>query len=74
MKDITITSSSKQRLTFSEQEFECVGHWEEDGLIFTYTRRKGDTSVTECYVSKVLQLPRPYSSTLAILKIWCVLS
>jgi len=34
---------------FADREYECLGQWEENNLLFTYTRRK-DLQSLECFV------------------------
>ena len=33
----------------SDREYQCLGQWEEDGLLYTYTRRK-DVMGFECFI------------------------
>ena len=35
---------------FSDREYQCLGQWEEDGLLYTYTKRRDVPDVYECFV------------------------
>ncbi len=36
----------------SEREYQCLGQWEEDGLLYAYTRRRDLGEAFECFVGK----------------------
>ena len=33
-----------------DREYQCFGQWEEDGLLYTYTKRRDVPNVYECFV------------------------
>ena len=35
---------------FKDREYQCFGQWEEDGLLYTYTKRRDLQDVYECFV------------------------
>jgi hypothetical protein len=37
---------------YEEREYECLGQWEEDGVIYTYTERR-DMEGHECFVGAI---------------------
>ena len=34
----------------SDREYQCFGQWEEDGLLYTFTKRRDIPNVYECFV------------------------
>lgn len=34
----------------SDREYQCFGQWEEDGLLYTFTKRRDLPNVYECFV------------------------
>ena len=40
----------KNILLFLDRTYQCFGQWEEDGLLYTYTRRRDLPNVYECFV------------------------
>ena len=38
---------------FSERTYLCLGQWEEDGVMYTYTMRN-DTATNECFVGLIV--------------------
>lgn len=38
---------------FSEREYRCLGSWDENGVLFTYTQRR-DMEGFQCFVSKFI--------------------
>jgi hypothetical protein len=36
-----------------EREYRCLGQWEEDGLMYTYTHRR-DVGTYECFVGSII--------------------
>lgn len=40
----------KNVLLLSDRTYQCFGQWEEDGLLYTYTRRRDVPNVYECFV------------------------
>lgn len=46
--------SSDIRSVFQiEREYQCLGQWEENGLVYTYTKRQ-DVGTYECFVGGIL--------------------
>jgi hypothetical protein len=37
----------------TEREYRCLGQWEEDGLMYTYTQRR-DVGTYECFVGFII--------------------
>jgi hypothetical protein len=37
----------------TEREYRCLGQWEEDGLMYTYTQRR-DVGTYECFVGSII--------------------
>jgi hypothetical protein len=37
----------------TEREYRCLGQWEEDGLMYTYTHRR-DVGTYECFVGSII--------------------
>lgn len=37
----------------TEREYRCLGQWEENGLVYTYTKRQ-DVGTYECFVGGIL--------------------
>ena len=35
---------------FLDRTYQCFGQWEEDGLLYTYTRRRDLPNIYECFV------------------------
>jgi hypothetical protein len=48
----TIFNCFNRSEVYEEREYECLGQWEEDGLIYTYTERR-DMEGHECFVGAV---------------------
>lgn len=44
---------TKQHFLFVEREYRCLGQWEENGLVYTYTKRH-DVGTYECFVGGIL--------------------
>ena len=40
----------KNILQLLDRTYQCFGQWEEDGLLYTYTRRRDVPNVYECFV------------------------
>ena len=45
----TIFNCFNRSEVFEEREYQCLGQWEEDGVIYTYTERR-DMDGYECFV------------------------
>lgn len=50
----TVTDCADRSHVYQDREYECLGQWEEDNLLYTYTRRK-DIPGYECFVAHVGQ-------------------
>lgn len=40
-------------INVTEREYRCLGQWEEDGLMYTYTQRR-DVGTYECFVGSII--------------------
>ena len=47
---ITIYHNKRFGSTISDREYQCFGQWEEDGLLYTFTKRRDLPNVYECFV------------------------
>ena len=50
----TIFNCFNRTEVFEEREYQCLGQWEEDGVIYTYTERR-DMQGHECFVGVTTQ-------------------
>ena len=48
----TIFNCFNRTEVYEEREYECLGQWEEDGVIYTYTERR-DMEGHECFVGAI---------------------
>ncbi|XP_049781506.1 uncharacterized protein LOC126183504 [Schistocerca cancellata] len=46
-------SDCTQSEIYEEREYRCLGQWEEDGLMYTYTQRR-DVEAYECFVGSIV--------------------
>eukprot|EP00095_Tigriopus_kingsejongensis_P012515 maker-scaffold455_size166772-snap-gene-0.31 protein:Tk12515 transcript:maker-scaffold455_size166772-snap-gene-0.31-mRNA-1 annotation:"hypothetical protein L798_09419" len=48
----SVSSCDTQHQILEDREYQCLGQWEEDGLLFTYTKRR-DVPGYECFIGSV---------------------
>ncbi|GFG31845.1 hypothetical protein Cfor_02655 [Coptotermes formosanus] len=48
-----MVSDCSQSEIYEEREYRCLGQWEEDGLMYTYTQRR-DVGTYECFVGFII--------------------
>ncbi|XP_076339897.1 uncharacterized protein LOC143240770 isoform X2 [Tachypleus tridentatus] len=49
----TVSSCTNRSHIYEERVYRCIGNWEEDGVLFTYTIRQ-DIKSYQCFVGKVI--------------------
>ncbi|XP_074594666.1 uncharacterized protein LOC141850036 [Brevipalpus obovatus] len=49
----TVSSCENRSHVFEEREYRCLGNWEEDGTLYTYTQRR-DTTGHQCFAGKIM--------------------
>ncbi len=55
-QQIQLTCSSFSFSLFTEREYRCLGNWEEDGVLYTFTQRR-DMPGYQCFVSITQTIP-----------------
>ncbi|GIY78196.1 uncharacterized protein CEXT_619671 [Caerostris extrusa] len=50
----TVSNCEERGHVYEEREYRCLGSWEEDGILFTYTQRR-DMDGFQCFSGKVLR-------------------
>ncbi|XP_076347255.1 uncharacterized protein LOC143245154 isoform X2 [Tachypleus tridentatus] len=50
----TVSSCTNKSLVYEERVYRCIGNWEENGVLFTYTMRH-DMKGYQCFVGKVFK-------------------
>ncbi|KAF8782355.1 hypothetical protein HNY73_012651 [Argiope bruennichi] len=50
----TVSNCEERGHVYEEREYRCLGSWEEDGVLFTYTQRR-DMDGFQCFSGKVLR-------------------
>lgn len=51
----SVSSCDNQSQVLEDREYQCLGQWEEDGQLFTYTKRR-DVPGYECFIGSVDQM------------------
>jgi len=46
----SVSSCSDLSQVYDDREYQCFGQWEEDGLLYTFTKRRDLPNVYECFV------------------------
>merc|ERR1711944_350272 len=46
----SVSSCSESSQIYDDREYQCFGQWEEDGLLYTFTKRRDIPNVYECFV------------------------
>merc|ERR1719414_2517698 len=46
----SVSSCSEPSEIYDDREYQCFGQWEEDGLLYTFTKRRDIPNVYECFV------------------------
>uniref|UniRef100_T1JPT2 Uncharacterized protein n=1 Tax=Tetranychus urticae TaxID=32264 RepID=T1JPT2_TETUR len=49
----SVSSCENASHVFEEREYRCLGNWEEDGILYTFTQRR-DATGYQCFAGKIL--------------------